>query len=139
MEIGGEVDSAGFRGGNKPITKKMRGVLENLGIKKKLIESHRSKEVTVDLIRRSTVIFCMTPNHSRKLYSKYRSECKSLSQKIVVLPLFIGQMRIADPMFSSDIKSYISCVENIQNSILFIKNRLESNGIRRKIDIREWL
>jgi len=116
-EMGGNVKSAGFGPSKKPMSKKMRITLQNIGFEKEETENHRSKTVDQKLMNWATAVFCMTPGHTKKLIQIYPNHVN----KIYLLPSLIGKDRIFDPGFSSGIKAFETVLADIQKSISTLK------------------
>lgn len=114
-----DVRSSGFKGLGKPISKKMRDVLIGLNIKEEGVIKHKSQTVDLEMIRWSTVIFCMTAGHMKKLISMF----PKYKDKIKLLPKFINKERISDPGFSTGIEHFKEVVSDITMAISLIKKQ----------------
>jgi len=79
-EKGFVVLSAGAFGGGLPASREAVAAARELGAD---ISAHRSRKVTVDLIRRADVVFCMTGSH--------------VAEMVRVAPDAAGKIRLLDP------------------------------------------
>ena len=116
--------SAGvFAQDNQPASSNSQKAIEGKSLS---LKSHRSQQVTQELIDQAYMILGMTSSHIQQLEYQY----ERLPEKIFPFRYWLEtfEINIPDP-FGGNLNEYQSCLESIEESIPSIAQYLESQGL----------
>lgn len=108
--------------GGRPITKKMRTILEEAGIPYN--KEVRSRVITMEDIERIDLLYVMDSGNLKNFKIRFGDFG---NEKIRLLPELIGMKRIADPGFSKGTEKYYEACHSIQQACAVIIEKLSSN------------
>ena len=116
--------SAGvFAQDNQPASSNSQKAIEGKSLS---LESHRSQQLTQELIDQAYMILGMTSSHIQQLEFQY----ERLPEKIFPFRYWLegSEIDIPDP-FGGNLNEYQNCLESIEESIPSIAQYLESQGL----------
>ena len=116
--------SAGvFAQDNQPASNNSQKAIEDKSLS---LESHRSQQLTQELIDQAYMILGMTSSHIQQLEFQY----ENLPERIFPFRHWLesSEIDIPDP-FGGNLNEYQNCLESIEESIPSIAQYLESQGL----------